>query len=150
MGGTPVLAADETVTAYNPGGIAKAMRDAGYKADLDVDGYGDPMIKTAFGQFDGFIYFYGCDETNHDRCESLQFRAGFDREKPMPLSLLNEIVTKYRYTAMWLDKDGDPWVNFDLVTGAGIPRQVFIRSLEAYSDNLTDVSDMIFAEERGN
>jgi hypothetical protein len=147
--GSPALAAEGTVTAYNPGGMAKIMRDAGYKAELDVDDYGDPYIKTAFGDFDGAVYFYGCDDTNHDRCESVQFRAGLDRQKAMPLTLLNEIVTKYRYTAMWLDDEGDPWINFDVFTGAGIPQPVFLRALEAYRDNLVDVSEMVFAEERG-
>ena len=147
--GTPAVAADDVVTAYNPGGMAKVMRDAGYKADLDVDDYGDPVIKTSFGAYGGTIYFYGCDETNHDRCDSVQFRAGLDRRTAMPLSLLNQVVKKYRYSAVWLDDEGDPWVNFDVFTNAGISKDVFLTALKAYTENLENVADQVFAEERG-
>lgn len=146
---TPASAADDVVSAFNPGGMAKAMRDAGYKADLDVDDYGDPVIKTSFGAYGGSVYFYGCDDTNHDRCDSVQFRAGLDRKTTMPLSLLNQVVKKYRYSAVWLDDEGDPWVNFDVFTNAGIPKDVFLTALKAYTDNLGNVADQVFAEERG-
>ena len=145
----PASAADDVVSAFNPGGMAKVMRDAGYKADLDVDDYGDPVIKTSFGAYGGSVYFYGCDDTNHDRCDSVQFRAGLDRKKAMPLSLLNEVTKKYRYSAVWLDDEGDPWVNFDVFTSAGIPKDVFLAALKAYSENLGEVADRVFAEERG-
>ena len=142
-------AAAQSVSANNPGGLAKAMRDAGYQADLDVDDYGDPMITTKFGTYSGAIYFYGCDSTRHDRCESFQFRAGLDRKKAMPYSLMNQIVQKYRYTAMWLDDEGDPWVNFDVFTGDGIPTDVFMLAYTSYSDTLNNVANMVFAEENG-
>ncbi|MGX7926254.1 YbjN domain-containing protein [Tsuneonella sp. HG094] len=141
----PATAAD-TVTAYNPGGVATA--DAGYKATIDVDDYGDPIINTEWGGYTGAVYFYGCDEATHDRCESVQLRSGFDRKNPLPLTTLNEVVTKYRYTAMWLDKDGDPWVNFDLFTGSGIPKDVFTTAVKAYVDKLSTIADAVFADER--
>jgi len=147
--GAPAVGADELVTAFNPSGLAKTMRDAGYKAELDVDDYGDPIIRTSFGDYTGSVYFYGCDESTHDRCESVQFRSGLDRKTAMPASLVNTVVKKYRYAALWLDDDGDPWINFDVFTGSGIPKPVFLRALEAYSGNLETVADMVFAEERG-
>ena len=142
--------ATDTVTAFNPGGVATALRDAGYKATIDVDDYGDPIINTEWGGYTGAVYFYGCDEATHDRCESVQFRSGFDRKKPLPLTTLNEVVTKYRYTAMWLDKDGDPWVNFDMFLGAGVPKSVFLGTLNAFKGNFATISEAVFAEERGN
>ena len=67
----------------------------------------------------------------------------------MPLSLLNQVVKKYRYSAVWLDDEGDPWVNFDVFTNAGISKDVFLTALKAYTENLENVADQVFAEERG-
>jgi hypothetical protein len=140
----------ELVAASDPAGLAQAMREAGYPAELAADGFGDPLIKTSFAGYGGSIYFYGCAPESHDGCESVQFRAGLDRKAPMTVELVNEIVKKYRYTALWLDQDGDPWVNFDLFTGTGIARENFLRTLKAFEGNFASVAADVFAEERGD
>lgn len=142
----PAFAAD-TVSASDPAGVAAAMREAGYPAELTTDPYGDPLIKTAFGDYTGSVYFYGCDPAGHDNCDSIQFRAGLDRETPLPLDRLNSILKKYRFTAMWLDDEGDPWVNFDLFTGAGISGAVFHGALKAFRGNFGAVADEVFQPE---
>lgn len=146
---TPAIAADETVSAADPAGMVRAMQSAGYPATLDTDDYGDPNIATSFGDFKGAVYFYGCDETTHVNCTSVQFRVGLDRAEPLPLDELNAILKKYRYAAIWLDNDGDPWVNFDVFLGAGVPKSVFLGTLDAFKGNFATISDAVFAEERG-
>jgi hypothetical protein len=150
LGAAPAAAAaNDLIAASDPAGLVQALRDAGYPAELDTDGAGDPLIRTSFAGYTGSIYFYGCAPETRDGCESVQFRAGLDRKTPMAPELVNEIVRKYRYTALWLDKDGDPWVNFDLFTGAGIARENFLRTLKAFEGNFASVAADVFAEERG-
>lgn len=141
-------AAAETVSAADPESVAAALRAAGYPAELTTDPYGDPQIKTVFGDYRGSVYFYGCDAEAHDRCDSIQFRAGLDREAPLPLSRMNAILKKYRFAAIWRDDEGDPWVNFDVFTGEGIPDSVFQGTLQAFRGNLASIAGEVFAEER--
>ncbi|MCT2558839.1 YbjN domain-containing protein [Tsuneonella sp. YG55] len=143
------LAASEgTVAASDPAQVAGAMEAAGYVAQLDTDGYGDPLIRTTFAGYAGSIYFYGCDEANHTGCDSIQFRVGLDRKAPVTPELMNQIVRKYRFIALWLDKEGDPWVNHDVYIGSGVPAANFIAALKAFEGNFAAVADDVFAEER--
>ena len=141
-------AAEEVIRAADPGGVATVLRRAGYPAELTTDPYGDPLIKTSFGDYSSSVFFYGCDAAAHDKCDSIQFRVGLDRKTPMALDQLNAILKKYRFAAMWIDEEGDPWVNFDLYTGSGIPDTVFLGALNAFRGNLGSVADEVFAEER--
>jgi hypothetical protein len=149
LGLTPVEAADDLVTAYEPAGMARVLQDAGYTLTLGDDDYGDPSITIKLGDYDATIYFYGCDEETHDRCDSIQLRAGMDRQNPMPLTLVNTLTQKYRFAALNLDDEGDPWINFDIVLGSGIPKDVFLLAVKNYSDGLPVLADAVFAEERG-
>src|SRR3546814_8791257 len=54
-----------SVSAADPGAIAEVLEFAGYKAIIETDDLGDPMIKTELGGWPTTIYFYGCDETTH-------------------------------------------------------------------------------------
>ena len=144
----PLAAAEGTVAASDPERIARVMEEAGYVAELDTDGYGDPLIRTTFAGYGGSIYFYGCAEGTHAGCDSIQFRVGLDRQAPVTPELMNAIVRKYRFIALWLDKEGDPWVNYDVYTGTGVPTANFIASLKAFEGNFAAVANDVFAEER--
>lgn len=146
--GGALAAADGTVSASDPAQVARVMEEAGYVAQLDTDGYGDPLIRTTFAGYGGSVYFYGCDEGTHAGCDSIQFRVGLDRKSPATPELLNDIVRKYRFIALWLDKEGDPWVNYDVYTGSGVPAATFLAALRAFEGNFAAVADDVFAEER--
>ncbi|WP_114520156.1 YbjN domain-containing protein [Altererythrobacter sp. ZODW24] len=141
-------APSEQVSAADPKGIVTAMEFAGYKAVLDTDDDGDPLIKTDFGTGPGFVYFYGCDEETHDKCDAVQFVAGLDREEPMPAHMISRLVNKYRFVAIALDDEGDPWVTWDILTGEGMSTKTFVSALRLYADSLDSVADVVFAEER--
>jgi hypothetical protein len=77
-------------------------------------------------------------------------RTGFDRKEPMPTKLVNEIVSKQRYMALSLDDEGDPWADWDIVTGDGIPKATFFLALRKYAEQIDALSERVFAEERGS
>lgn len=139
--------APATVSASNPEGVAAAMRYAGYPVELKTDSVGDPMIATEFGGYRGGVYFYGCDEDKHTDCQSLQLSVGFDRTEPMAPSAVNAMATKYRFASIHVDDEGDPWVQFDLVTLDGIPAPVFLKALDHFSWSTGEIGDAVFAGE---
>lgn len=143
----PAQAADEMVTANSPQGIAAIMELAGYDVELDTDSVGDPMIKTELAGWEARIVFYGCDEETHDGCDSLQLTAGFDRAKPWTAEEAIQISSKYRFASVWLDEEGDPFIQWDIVTADGIPAKVFLRSIREFTQAITNATELIFAEE---
>ena len=143
----PVSAQAQTVTAANPAGMASAMRANGYKAEIDTDSVGDPRIKTDLNGWEVFILFYGCDADTHDACDSVQFSTGFDRATPMAPDRALAIAYKYRFLAVSLDDEGDPYLKWDIITDKGLPQSVFLHSLKRYSEVLDSASAIIFEDE---
>ena len=137
-----------TVSAADPAGMASVLRYAGYPAEIVTDDYGDPQIDTEFSGWEGSILFYGCDEETHTGCDSIEFRVGFDREEPMTLALLNEVASS-RFIDAFLDDAGDPWINWDIVTGngEGIPAPVFMQAVNEFASGVEYAADLVFAEE---
>lgn len=138
------------VSAANPEGIVELLRFAGYGAELGTDDFGDPQIDTEFGGLFGVVMFYGCDEETHRRCASVQLRVGLDRAEPMTVEFLHDEFGNDRFYAVHLDEEGDPWFNWDIVTGTGegIPAPVFLLALNEFSTQVEAASDVVFAEER--
>ncbi len=135
------------VSAADPEGMASAMRYAGYPVELGTDNVGDPMILTEFGGYKGGVYFYGCDPKTHTRCQSVQLSVGFDRQQPMDASAVNALSSRYRFAGIHLDDEGDPFVQFDIVTLDGIPAPVFLKALDHFSWTVGEIGDAVFAGE---
>jgi hypothetical protein len=141
-------AVGETVSAADPQGIAAALRLAGYTAKITTDGRGDPMIETKFGGWKGKVMFYGCDSETNDGCDSVLLSTGFNRANPMSAEMVNQLVSRKRFTSIRLDDEGDPFIEWDIVLSEPIPTGVFLRSVQLYSSSLDDIADTVFAEER--
>ena len=135
------------VSAGDPEGLVKALDDAGYDPVLGTDQGGDPKITMAFGGREGVILFYGCDENAKDNCDAIQFNVGFDRAKPWTAEEAIKLSTQFRFAATSLDDDGDPFIRWDVITGDGIPRKVFLRSVLAFTNLVADAEQVVFADE---
>lgn len=137
----------QTVTAQNPEGMLNAITAAGYEATLSTDSAGDPMIDTELGGYRVNVLFYGCDETSHTGCDSVQLSTGFDRKTPMDPARALHIAREWRFLAVSLDDEGDPYLRWDIMTGSGIPQSVFMTALRRYGETLGDAGDIIFEDE---
>ncbi|QYJ06294.1 YbjN domain-containing protein [Qipengyuania flava] len=145
----PSLAQDQAmVSAEDPEGLVAALDMAGYDPELGTDAAGDPKITLDIGGRSAGLFFYGCDETTNDGCDSVQFSIGFDRAKPWTADEAIQLSTRFRYAAVSLDDEGDPFLTWDVVTGEGIPTKVFLRSVLAFTSVVEDAENIIFAEER--
>jgi hypothetical protein len=139
----------ENLSAREPAGIVLALLNAGYDATLETDDFGDPIIKYEGEGYKYSMLFYGCDETSHDGCDSVQLRVGFDRAEPWNASEALKLSQENRYTAVALDDEGDPYLFWDIVTRDGIPAAVLLDSIERFERNAEIAAEAIFAEENG-
>jgi len=105
--------------------VAAWLQKAGYKAALSKDSSGDPMIDSAANGTNFKVYFYDCKA---ERCKAIQFSAGFNLKEPLKLEKANEWNTKNRYLKVYLDDEGDPYVQYDVNLNAG-------RTFEGLSDD---------------
>lgn len=135
------------VSAADPEGIMRVLKQAGYAAELGSDSYGDPEIELEIADYATTILFYGCDANTHANCDSIQLRSGFDRGSPLAAADALAISKQYRFASVWLDDAGDPWVQWDIMTGTGIPAQVLLAGLESFGDTLQDTAEIVFSED---
>ncbi|UVI38686.1 YbjN domain-containing protein [Qipengyuania spongiae] len=139
----------QTVTAGDPDGMVDVLTDAGYDASLETDDYGDPKIVTEAGGWPTSIVFYDCDENTHDGCGSVQFVTGLDRRDPMRPEDALAISQRFRFLAVSLDEEGDPFLHWDVITDEGVSAATFLKAFRRFGETVNDASEVIFAEERG-
>lgn len=121
----------QTVDPARPQSLVTALQNAGYKAVLEKDDEGDPKIKSAASGANFSIYFYGC--TNNVNCRSIQFSSGFTVKAKPDHARMNEWNSKNRFGQAYLDKENDPWLQFDVVMDGGIPPALFEATLDRWS-----------------
>ncbi len=133
--GGPALAAP--VVADNPQAIADLLKELGYRATLTKDDTGDPKIESAAAGANFSIYFYSC--TDGKDCSSIQFSAGFDLDSGLNLSSVNDWNTRKRYGKVYIDNEGDPYIEMDInLFGGGISPEGFSDSLGSWETLLAD------------
>ncbi len=138
----PAVARD--VKASDPSSIIAALGEAGFAGELATDDTGDPMVNTKLGAWTARILFYGCDETAHNNCKSVQFFTVFDAPagvQPVEALRLNGNL---RFLSVSLDQDNDPIVTWDMVLGEGVPSSVFGEAARSYAGALDGVAESIF------
>ncbi len=121
----------QTVDAARPSSLVAALQEGGYKAALDTDGSGDPRIKSAASGANFSIYFYGC--TANTNCKSIQFSTSYTVKPKLTLQKINEWNAKNRFAQAYLDQDGDPVIQFDVVLQNGAPSRLFLASVERWT-----------------
>lgn len=137
---------ETTISAKDPNSLMEALKEAGYSAELSTDKVGDPLIETEFSDFSGAIIFQGCRTDTNDDCDAILLSVGFDRKKPWKAKEAIKLSRDYRFASVRLDDEGDPFVEWDIVTGDGIPKSVFLKSLRLYSRTIDSVGAIILAD----
>lgn len=90
--------------------LVQALQDAGYRAKLDADDDGDPMVHTGMDGLNVTVFTYDCKQ---HRCGSVQFSVGVDLEQGTTMAVANQFNKDYRYGRVFLDKENDPYLRFD-------------------------------------
>ena len=130
-------AAAQTVAAKDPDTLVRFLQAEGYKAKLDKDTEGDPKIMSNASGSPFQILFYGCEQ--HRDCTSVQFSSGYDTDdgEGPDLTAINAWNRDKRWVQAYVDKDGDPWLNMDVFTGAtGLPQDTFKGAFEVWIEQM--------------
>ena len=126
---SPALATDTDpcpaglVCASKPALVLSAVQDAGYKAKLEKDGTGDPMISSSASGYNFYIYFYGCKDAA--QCDSLQFRSSFEQDGANNAALANKWNLGKRFGQAAVDEKGSFIIGYDISTLGGLTPKNF-------------------------
>jgi len=122
--------AQTLVSAENPAELVAIIQGLGFKAQLDKDNSGDPLIRSSSSGVDFSIYFYGC--TKNKRCHSLQFIAGYNLSAGTTLAVLDQWNEEKRFASAYLDDEDDPFLQMDVNTEGGITEENFKKTFDLW------------------
>ncbi|SFJ98171.1 Putative sensory transduction regulator [Sphingomonas sp. NFR04] len=110
LGLLATVPAQAQVKSTDPQSVAKALQDAGYKAELSKDSDGDPIIRSGAQGYKFTIFFMSCDKGRN--CGDLQFYAGWtDKLSP---ERANAWTQKHRFARVYSDEKGEAAIEYDL------------------------------------
>jgi hypothetical protein len=142
-------AADESnckaglICASKPETVVKALLDEGYRAKLDKDKTGEPMISSQASGYDFDIYFYGCEKAIN--CSSLQFQTTFSAEFDNTPAYSNAWNAKKRFIQASVE-DQKLSLAYDLTTIGGLNAENFADVVDWWSMMLGEFS--VFVKEQ--
>jgi len=132
----------QIVDGTNPQALVNIIQDLGYRANLEIDGDGDPMIRSSVGGTQFAVVFYGCGET-HDKCQILLFKAGYELEEKVGMNLINQWNATRLFGRAYLDDVSDPWIELVLNVHGGVTRQQFENTFEWWETSVGEFEDEI-------
>jgi hypothetical protein len=116
------------------------LQGEGYKAVLEKDSQGDPLIRSAAQGIDFNIYFYDCEK---GRCKALQFSSGFDLKAGTTLAKVNQWNKEQRYMKSFMDEEDDPYVQYDVNVNAGRTYEALSDDFSVFVGGLDDFADFV-------
>jgi hypothetical protein len=96
----------QNLKASNPQAIAERIRSLGYKADLQKDSDGDPVINSSTDGAPFAVMFYDCEKGIN--CETVVFYKGYTLEKekyPKVRQLTDEWNSALYFSKAFIDED---------------------------------------------
>jgi hypothetical protein len=122
---SPIGVAKDLVDAADPDELVALIRDLGYRAELEIDAAGDPLIRSSVGGTKFAIIFYGCDEHRHDGCDFLLYKVGYDLDDGVDLDVVNAWNASQLVGRAYRDEVDDPWLEMAWNLTGGVSRRNF-------------------------
>lgn len=113
----------QMIDATDPDAIAGVLQGLGYRASVEVATNGNPRIRSASNGLNFTIWFYAC--TDGRACRSIQFMTSQDLPSGMTATRANEWNSTKRFTELFLDKNGDPFLVLDVLLAGGVSVENF-------------------------
>jgi len=120
----------QMVNPSDPSSVANAMQAIGYRAKMDTDAVGDPMILTTIDGSRASVMFYGC--SNNENCKSLVLRAAFAMADGPSHENLGDWNRRNYVGRAYLDSDKDPVLDMALPARGSLPSDTFEHSVELF------------------
>jgi hypothetical protein len=141
----PAAVADgspQIVDATDPERLVGIIQELGYRARLEADGDGDPMIRSSVGGTQFAVVFYGCSD-RHDQCQILLFKAGYELQDKVGMDVINQWNATRLFGRAYLDDVNDPWIEMVLNVQGGVTREQFENSFEWWETSVGEFEDQI-------
>jgi hypothetical protein len=132
----------QIVDGTDPETLVSIIQDLGYRARLEVDGDGDPMIRSSVGGTQFAVVFYGCSE-KHDNCEILLFKAGYELNDNIGMDVINQWNATRLFGRAYLDEVNDPWLELTLNVNGGVTRTQFEKTFEWWESSVGEFEKQI-------
>lgn len=133
--------AAQTVDARDANALAEIIRSEGYRAAIDADSAGDPMINSAVSGTDFSIFFFGCE--NNADCKWLVFRVGYDMSDGSTLQAMNDWNKDKLFGRAYLDDENDPWLEMAVNVDFGVTRANFADTFDWWEVIVGEFEDHI-------
>lgn len=134
--------AADIVDASDPQALVRIIQDLGYRADLEVDAEGDPLIRSSVGGTRFSLVFYGCSDA-HNGCEIVLFKAGWELKKKVGIDVINQWNATRLFGRAYLDDVMDPWIELVLNLRGGVTRRQFESTFEWWENSVGEFEDEI-------
>lgn len=126
----------ELLDGTKPEKIVSAMQELGFRSKLEVDSDGDPVIRSGVGGSDFSIQFYGCTEDNNDQCSILLFVVSYKLDEETTLEAINTWNEMSLFGRAYLDKGGDPVLDWAVNMNGGVSRENFEDAIDIWEERV--------------
>lgn len=123
-----VVHGQELIKASDPESIVTVFQELGYRAKLEKDSQGDPVIRSTFSGTGASVYFYSC--TDGADCGVIQFVSGFDKKDGISQEVLNTWNRKKLFGRTYRDDEDDPWLKMSINLDGGVTKENFVDTIE--------------------
>jgi Putative bacterial sensory transduction regulator len=104
----------------------------------------DPYIRVTGEGYDYSIFAYGCDDKDAN-CKSVQFYAAFNPKVSPELQAMNDYARDNRWGRIFLDKEGDPAIEFDVdLEKGGMSEALFLDNVAYWEAIIDKYGDFVF------
>ncbi len=128
----------DMVCASNPTSVVTALQDAGFRAKLAKNNYGEPLISSAANGYNFAVAFYGCEK--NEKCDALHFRSSFSPDLIYTAEYANGFISDHRFLAAVVTADKELRLSYDITTVGGLNKLNFAEVAKIWAISLGDFS----------
>ena len=140
VGGLNAMA-QEVVTYVTIERMAGVFREMDADAELTMDERDVPVWQLSRR---GVLLTITCyDRQSVDRYGSLLFYAGWQTSRTVPLAEINAWNRMARFGRAYIDEEGDPVLELDLLAAGGITEETIKAVIDVFVDSVLDLDAVI-------
>ncbi|WP_158298747.1 YbjN domain-containing protein [Sphingomonas psychrotolerans] len=141
----PAAAQEALLDLSTPHGVAKALQDAGYKAEIAKTKDGDSYINSAANGAPFTVNFYNCEPA--DGCGSIQFYGWYKKKPEFTADLANRWNSRKRFVRVEIDDVGDLGMHLDIATVGKLTKANFADLIDWWNVMTENLSEFLDKEE---
>lgn len=126
--------------------IAAVMKAAGHTVEVKTANDEKYLSAEAAG-YKYALFSFGCNDKDKE-CKSVQFFIAFNPDKSPTLEAMNTYAKDNRWGRIYLDKDGDPAMEFDVdLEQGGMSEELFLDNVAYWEAIVEAFSKFVFGKE---